>query len=99
MKRFFALVFASGLFDEDRTEKDGLATDLEFGTRLSVDEYSRWMKKSRMSYFGYKGFLRVDADGYAEKILPRLANEGEAAHFAAMTVQRHMADLRSVQHG
>ncbi|NQY83004.1 MAG: hypothetical protein HRT36_08405 [Alphaproteobacteria bacterium] len=52
-----------------------------------------------MSYFGYKGFLRVDADGYAEKILPRLANEGEAAHFAAMTVQRHMADLRSVQHG
>ncbi|NQY82441.1 MAG: hypothetical protein HRT36_05345 [Alphaproteobacteria bacterium] len=27
-----------------------------------------------------------NADDYVEKILPRLANEGEAAHFAAMTV-------------
>ncbi|NQY83169.1 MAG: hypothetical protein HRT36_09345 [Alphaproteobacteria bacterium] len=65
-----------------------MARKLEAGIRLSVDEDARWLKKGRKSYFGHKGSLRVDADGYAEKILARPVNGGETAHFVAMTVQR-----------
>lgn len=79
---------------EDRAEDAAPAAPVT--ERLSVDPDARWLKKGRRCFFGYKGFLRTDGDGFVEHVLARPANEGEAPHFPAMvegcTARRVLAD-------
>lgn len=52
----------------------------------SKDPDARWLKKGNKSFFGYKGFARVDAeDGFIEDVLARPANESETKHLDNLT--------------
>ena len=79
---------------EDRAED--AAPEMPVTERLSADPDARWLKKGSRCFFGYKGFIRTDGDGYVERVLARPANEGEAPHFPALvagcTARRVLAD-------
>ena len=67
---------------EDRAED--AAPEMPVPERLSADPDARWLKKGNRCFFGTKGFIRTDGDGYVERVLARPANEGEAPHFPAL---------------
>lgn len=43
----------------------------------SCDPDARWLKKGKRYYFGYKGFARVDKEGYIEHVHVTSANRAE----------------------
>ena len=47
----------------------------------SKDPDAKWLKKGKKSYFGYKGFARVDKQGFVEKIHTTPANVAEVNQF------------------
>ena len=52
----------------------------------SKDSDARWLKKGKRSYFGYKGFVRVDSDdGFIEQVKVTPANESEVKHLESLT--------------
>lgn len=57
----------------------------ESGDNVQVEESkdpdAKWLKKGKRYYFGYKGFSRVDEEGYYEKIHTESANEAEVDKF------------------
>ena len=79
---------------EDRAED--AAPEMPVTERLSADLDARWLQKGSRCFFGTKGFIRTDGDGYVERALARPANEGEAPHFPALvagcTARRVLAD-------
>ncbi len=79
---------------EDRAED--AAPEMPVTERLSADPDARWLQKGSRCFFGTKGFIRTDGDGYVERVLARPANEGEAPHFPALvtgcTARRVLAD-------
>ena len=62
----------------DRKENDAPTVEVNNDLRLSADNDARWLKKGNRSYFGYKGFVVVDAeDGYITKVHMTPANQSE----------------------
>lgn len=62
---------------EDRNETRE-ETKTQGSISYAKDPDAGWLKKGRKSYFGYKGFVAVDAkDGYVEKTYVTPANESE----------------------
>lgn len=59
---------------EDRKEKENIKVNIV----ESKDPDSRWLKKGKRCYFGYKGFMVVDCEkGYIDKIHVTSANVSE----------------------
>jgi len=64
----------------DRKENDAPTVEVNNDLRLSADNDARWLKKGNRSYFGYKGFVVVDAeDGYITKVHMTPANQSEVS--------------------
>lgn len=62
----------------DRYEDDAPSFTASDDLSLSADPDARWLKKGNRSYFGYKGFVVVDAeDGYITKVHMTAANQSE----------------------
>ena len=81
----------------DREEDEVASSEPpQIQTRFSVDPDARWLKKGKRSYFGYKGFARVDPQGYFEHCKLRPANEAEAPYFEQIikgaTAKRILSD-------
>ncbi|MEI6628785.1 MAG: IS5 family transposase [Alphaproteobacteria bacterium] len=64
----------------DRKENDVTTIEVVDNLSLSADKDARWLKKGNRSYFGYKGFVVVDAeDGYITKVHMTPANKSEVS--------------------
>ena len=50
----------------------------------SADDDARWVKKGPRSTLGYKGFARVDGEGFTERVHVTPANKGESPEFGQM---------------
>ena len=50
----------------------------------SADDDARWVKKGSKSTLGYKGFARVDEEGFTERVHITPANRGESPEFETM---------------
>lgn len=89
-----------------RKELEAMAIDREEGVAtvevsndlsLSADTDARWLKKGNRSYFGYKGFVVVDAeDGYITKVHMTSANQSEVSTLedavVGLTLSRLLGD-------
>jgi len=53
----------------------------ETGNKVKIEESkdpdAKWLKKGKKYFFGYKGFARVDEEGYYDKLHTESANEAE----------------------
>jgi len=59
--------------EEDRKEKETIVTTIE-----SKDKDSKWLKKGKKAYYGYKGFVSVDSEkGYINQVHVTPANVAE----------------------
>lgn len=63
--------------DREEEEKGEEADDRIIHQRLSYDEEARWLKKGNKSYFGYKGFIVTDDEGYVIETDADSANVSE----------------------
>ena len=60
----------------------------------SVDPDARWLKKGKRSYFGYKGFVSVDAEkGFIQQVKVMPANVAEVNQLEAMIESLPLVDL------
>lgn len=60
----------------DREEEEEIEGNI-IHQRLSYDEEARWLKKGSRSYFGYKGFIVTDDEGYVTEADDDSANVAE----------------------
>jgi IS5 family transposase len=58
-------------------ENDRAEEKVEIQVEESKDPDTRWLKKGKKCYFGYKGFAIVDNEGFYTKIHTESANESE----------------------
>jgi IS5 family transposase len=74
--------------EEDETDDPNIV--------YSADAQARWVKKGSRSTLGYKGFARVDSEGFTERVHVTPANQGESPEFGHMiedaSAQRIIAD-------
>lgn len=64
----------------DRKEDEGDDPNIVY----SADDDARWVKKGSKSTLGYKGFVRVDSEGFTERVHITPADQGESPEFSRM---------------
>ena len=72
---------------EDRQEdnvienKDHEKVVVKYEQKESKDPDAKWLKKGNKSYFGYKGFIRTEEEGFIENVHVTSANVSETKEF------------------
>jgi len=66
----------------DIVYEDDSSPGIQHETQMSADKDATWLKKGKVSYFGYRGYLVTDADdGYVTGVHTAPANQSEMNHF------------------
>ena len=69
--------------DAPKDRSEGEAPD-DPQMHFSADADARWVKKGSKSTLGYKGFARVDEEGFVDKVHTTPANRAESPAFGTM---------------